>query len=184
RPPSHRPPALPPWTEPALPIAWPPGMAPSVRDEGGPYQEDQADSELPPQPDPSWPRLFSPSHEGDATHEAGDGSDAQQATTGPPVEIGREQNSEEMGEDPHPQQEGTGFEPSGEGGLRSSAGERGGEDPGGDQPVGPAEPQDLDATSEAGLASGEPAGKSAAPSVETRHGEPESSDEVPVGSGE
>jgi hypothetical protein len=96
-------------------------MAPSARDEGGPYQEeDQADSEPLPQPDPSWPRLFSRSPEGDGP-DAGDGSDAQQATTGPPVEIGREQISEEMGEDPHRQQEGTGFEPSGEGGFRSSA---------------------------------------------------------------
>jgi chromosome partitioning protein len=185
---------LTPWSEPALPMAWPPGMAPSARDEGGPYQEeDQADSEPLPQPDPSWPRLFSRSPEGDGP-DAGDGSDAQQATTGPPVEIGREQISEEMGEDPHRQQEGTGFEPSGEGGFRSSAEEPVaqepvaqepvGEEPVGEQPVGPAEPQDLDATSEAGLASGEPAGKSAAPSVETRHGEPASSDEVPVGSGE
>jgi chromosome partitioning protein len=181
---------LTPWMEPALPMAWPPGMAPPAGGESGPYrEEDPADSELPPQPDPSWPPLFSRSPEGDGTDEAGDVSDAQQATTGPPVEPGREHNSEEAGGDPHPRQEGTGFEPSGEGDLRSSAEEPVAEEPVGAEPVGeqlvgPAEPQDLDEPSEAGLASGEPSGNSAASSVvETRHGEPESSDEVPVGSG-
>jgi chromosome partitioning protein len=178
---------LTPWMEPALPMAWPPGMAPSARGESGRSQEeDPADSELPPQPDPSWPRLFGRSPEGDGSGEAGDVSYAGQATADPPAEIDREQNSEKVAEDPHPQREGTGFEPSGEGDLRSSAEEPVaeepvGEEPVGEQSVGPAEPQDLDATSEAGLASGEPAGKSAAPSVETRQGDPKSSVVAPVG---
>ena len=56
-----------PWNEPALPMAWPPGMEPSDRaerpeptdtDEGSP------DDELRPQPDPTWPRLFSRTSEG------------------------------------------------------------------------------------------------------------------------
>jgi chromosome partitioning protein len=57
-----------PWNEPALPMAWPPEMEPSDRaerrestDEGSP------DDELPPQPDPTWPRLFSRTSEGQAT---------------------------------------------------------------------------------------------------------------------
>src|SRR4030095_17180664 len=99
-------------------------------------EETAATSELPPQPDPSWLPLFSRSPEGDGTDEAGDVSDAQQATTGPPVELGREHNSEEVGEDPHPWQEGTGFEPSGEGDLRSSAEAPVAEEPAGAATVG------------------------------------------------
>src|SRR4029450_735895 len=48
-----------PWNEPALPMAWPPGVAPSVH--AGPptsMYEEAAEDELVPQPDPSWPRLF------------------------------------------------------------------------------------------------------------------------------
>jgi chromosome partitioning protein len=177
---------LTPWVEPALPMAWPPGMAPSARGESLRSQEDPADRQFPPQPDPSWPRLFGRSREGDGSGEAGDVSYAGQATADPPAEIDREQNSEEVAEDPHSQREGTGFEPSGEDDLRSSAEEPVaeepmGEEPVGEQSVGPAEPQDLDATSEAGLASGEPAGTSAAPSVEPRQGDPKSSVVAPVG---
>jgi chromosome partitioning protein len=47
------------WDEPALPMSWPPGMAPP--DPGGQHGllgEDSADEVLVPQPDPTWPRLF------------------------------------------------------------------------------------------------------------------------------
>ena len=54
-----------PWNEPALPMAWPPGVAPPVH--AGPSAstyEASAEDELVPQPDPSWPRLFGRAPEG------------------------------------------------------------------------------------------------------------------------
>jgi len=57
-----------PWNEPALPMAWPPGMEPSDRAERRePTDEGSPDDELPPQPDPTWPRLFSRTSEGQDT---------------------------------------------------------------------------------------------------------------------
>jgi len=51
-----------PWLEPALPIAWPPGAeAPAGGVEASARGSDEpAEPELPPAPDPRWPRLFSP----------------------------------------------------------------------------------------------------------------------------
>jgi len=47
-----------PWTEPALPMPWPPPReAPAGEGNGGLPAEDEPD--LPPAPDPRWPRLFS-----------------------------------------------------------------------------------------------------------------------------
>src|SRR4029450_7203705 len=95
---------LTPWVEPALPMAWPPGVARWAHGgRRGSQEEDPADSEFPPQPDPSWPRLFGRSPEGDGSGEAGDVSDADQATADPPAEIDREQNNEEVAEDPYSQ---------------------------------------------------------------------------------
>ena len=52
-------PAEVPWKEPALPMAWPPGMAPPDRGERGEsLDEEPVDRELVPEPDPTWPRLF------------------------------------------------------------------------------------------------------------------------------
>ena len=48
-----------PWSEPALPMAWPLATTPSIREAGGGFSdEDAAADDLIPQPDPSWPRLF------------------------------------------------------------------------------------------------------------------------------
>ena len=57
-----------PWNEPALPMAWPPGLEPSDRAERRePADEGSPDDEVPPQPDPTWPRLFSRTAEGQDT---------------------------------------------------------------------------------------------------------------------
>jgi chromosome partitioning protein len=54
-----------PWNEPALPMAWPPGLSPSDHAEyRAPTDEALPEDELISQPDPSWPRLFSRTPEG------------------------------------------------------------------------------------------------------------------------
>jgi chromosome partitioning protein len=53
-----------PWNEPALPMAWPPGMTPPDRGEHtGSLPEDSDDGDLVPEPDPTWPKLFGQSLE-------------------------------------------------------------------------------------------------------------------------
>jgi chromosome partitioning protein len=48
-----------PWNEPALPMAWPPGMTPPDGGERiGSLHEDPDDGGLLPEPDPAWPKLF------------------------------------------------------------------------------------------------------------------------------
>ena len=73
-----------PWAEPALPMAWPPGMAPPdhVR-RSVPVDEDLQDSEFSPQPDPTWPRLFAQSQD-HANRGAGESQEDSQ--TGRPQE--------------------------------------------------------------------------------------------------
>ena len=110
-----------PWTEPALPMAWPPGMAPSDGGESSPapsLERDLADGELAPEPDPSWPRLFGRSPEGEDSGSTDDLSDAQQST-GPPVEMGRQWSSEQAAEYLGTQREETLSEPGGQGEPRS-----------------------------------------------------------------
>jgi chromosome partitioning protein len=47
------------WDEPALPMSWPPGMAPpDCGAQHGLFGEDSADEVVVPPPDPTWPRLF------------------------------------------------------------------------------------------------------------------------------
>jgi chromosome partitioning protein len=54
-----------PWDEPALPMGWPPGIGPPVRGEANASSaEEESDSELLPEPDPTWPRLFGHGLEG------------------------------------------------------------------------------------------------------------------------
>jgi chromosome partitioning protein len=50
-----------PWAETALPMAWPPpiDVRPEAGEEGPSQSEEWAESDAVPQPDPSWPRLFS-----------------------------------------------------------------------------------------------------------------------------
>jgi chromosome partitioning protein len=48
-----------PWNEPALPMAWPPGMTPpDGGGHSGSLHEDPDDGDLLPEPDPAWPKLF------------------------------------------------------------------------------------------------------------------------------
>jgi chromosome partitioning protein len=170
-----------PWIEPALPMAWPPGMAPLGRGERSSSQEDdQADSEFPPQPDPSWPRLFGRSQEGCDTGGADDLPEAREAATGDPVEVGRQETREVAAENPHPERDGAVLVPGGEGDLRYSAEEPVGEEPVEEQSVGSVQPEDLQATTGAKPASGQFTGRSAAPGVDMRHGDLETPDEMPV----
>jgi chromosome partitioning protein len=175
-----------PWSEPALPMAWPPGMAPPGRGESSSSSEDdQADSELPPQPDPSWPRLFGPSRTGDDTGGAGLLPEAGEAATRHPVEVGRQETRATAAENPHPERERVVLGPGGEGALRSSAEEPMGkqpvgEEPVGKQPVGSVQPQELQATSGVTPAGGQYTGRSAVLGMEPRRGDLEASDEMPV----
>jgi chromosome partitioning protein len=191
-----------PWNEPALPMAWPPGTARSARGENSPSQEDgPADGGLLPQPDPSWPRLFGWSPEGDETGGAGDLSHTREASAGPPVELDRERNNQAAAEDA--QREGMVFELSGAGELPSSpeepaeeqpvreepAGEQSvREEPVGEQPVGSVQPQEFQGASGAGianagpeLAGGDRTERSTPPGTETLRVSLEPSDEAPVG---
>jgi chromosome partitioning protein len=195
-----------PWNEPALPMAWSPGTAPSARGESSPSQEDEpTDGGFPPRPDPSWPRLFGRSPEGDETGWAGDLSHTREATAGPPVELDRERSSQAAAEDPHPQREGTVFEPTGAVELPSSPEEPAGaqparEEPAGAQPVreepveaqpvGSVQPPEFQGASGAGvadagpeLAGGDRTGRSAPPGTEALRVSLEPSDEAPVGAG-
>jgi chromosome partitioning protein len=53
-----------PWNEPALPMAWPPGVTPPDRGErSGSLHDDADDGDLIPEPDPTWPKLFGQSSE-------------------------------------------------------------------------------------------------------------------------
>jgi chromosome partitioning protein len=48
-----------PWNEPALPMAWPPGMTPPDRGErSGSLREDSDEDDLVAEPDPAWPKLW------------------------------------------------------------------------------------------------------------------------------
>jgi chromosome partitioning protein len=63
-----------PWIEPALPMAWPAGGSTDHAERRGPTDEVSPEDELTPRPDPSWPRLFSRSPEGQEAGEAGESS--------------------------------------------------------------------------------------------------------------
>jgi chromosome partitioning protein len=59
------------WNEQALPMALPPGMAPSdLGKRGEPGSEEDLEGELLPKPDPTWPRLFASRAEAQAASEA------------------------------------------------------------------------------------------------------------------
>jgi chromosome partitioning protein len=177
-----------PSNEPLLPMAWPPGTAPAAREESGPPQEDEpADGGLPPQPDPSWPRLFGRSPEGDETGGAGDLSHPRDATAGPPVELDHQRGNQEAAEHPRSQREGaaleSAFEPTGAAEPPSSpedpAGEElvreelVGEEPVREQPFGSVEP----------VGSLEPQALRAAPGAGVAEAGPELAGGVPTGPG-
>ena len=92
------------WNEPALPMALPPGMAPSdLGERREPGHEEELDGELLPKPDPTWPRLFGSRAEAQAIAETDDVSSPPgqpavpgRGTTGEqPVEASREHASRE-----------------------------------------------------------------------------------------
>jgi chromosome partitioning protein len=93
-----------PWDEPALPMGWPPGVGPSAR--GGvnaSSAEEEPDSELGPEPDPTWPRLFGHGLEGEDDGGPGDLSNGGQATTGLPHAISQKQSGEGAAESSYSQ---------------------------------------------------------------------------------
>ena len=62
-----------PWSEPALPVAWPPGMEPPDRTERPEISDgESSDAEIRPQPDPTWPRLFGRTSEDQDVDTAGE----------------------------------------------------------------------------------------------------------------
>jgi chromosome partitioning protein len=91
------------WNEQALPMALPPGIAPSDLGEGGePRREEDLEGELLPKPDPTWPRLFGSRAETRA-------SDTDEASTPPDQPAvprhgtAGEQNVEGPGQHPWPE---------------------------------------------------------------------------------
>ena len=129
-------------TEPALPMAWPPGMTPPVRVEPRETLDDDAgDSELVPKPGPTWPRLFAQGHEAQDSGGTGDLSDRRQEM-GSPQETNDVQRSEDAAEPPDSQQEDPVSRSGEESEARSSTGE----------PEGQARTRDGQGTSEAASA--------------------------------
>ena len=164
------------WPEPALPMDLPPGRAPSTRGESNLSQEDeQADGELVPQPDPSWPRLFGRAPEAEETGRADDALDDQGPATDPPQETGHLQSEEEAAERFSSQREATAHEADAGPDRRSSAGE----------PARPMRSQDSpEPSGVVGLVGDQAGGPSAPPSVETPPGVPESVGDAPDGVGQ
>jgi len=83
-----------PWNEPALPMAWPAGMPADQAERRASPDEGSPEDELRPQPDPSWPRLFARTPEGQDAGEAGEPS-SDQAPQEAVVEFARERESSE-----------------------------------------------------------------------------------------
>jgi chromosome partitioning protein len=82
-------PAEVPWKEPALPMAWPPGMAPPDRGERWEsLDEEPVDRELMPEPDPAWPRLFGQSAGSQAPAGAAEVDDGNAPASGQPEGTG------------------------------------------------------------------------------------------------
>jgi chromosome partitioning protein len=110
-----------PWDEPALPMGWPPGMAPPAHGETtAPGSEEDSDPEL--VPDPTWPRLFDRGSGDDGSGGPDDLSNGGQAATGPLREINGEQTSEGVAQSPYAQPEEPILESGGGGKPRSTAG--------------------------------------------------------------
>ena len=97
-----------PWNEPALPMAWPPGMTPPDRERRGSPHEDADDGDLVPEPDPTWPKLFGQSSEpraADGPAEAPGGVHA----TASVDQVGGERGTDEPPNLPAIQHDGTGY---------------------------------------------------------------------------
>ena len=112
-----------PWDEPALPMGWPPGIAPPVHGETtASGNEEDSGPELVPEPDPTWPRLFDRGSEDEDSGGTDDLSNGRQAATGPPREINGEQTSEGAVQSPYAQPKEPILESGGGGKPRSTAG--------------------------------------------------------------
>ena len=97
------------WNEPALPMAWPAGMAPRDREGPGEFLDEASPArDLPPQPDPSWPRLFAKGPDPDPGT-TGDGSDDPHQSTGTPPDDSHEESSEGVVVQPHGWRESAAF---------------------------------------------------------------------------
>jgi chromosome partitioning protein len=167
-----------PWNEPALPIAWPPGLGPPGREVmTGSRDKEELDPELVPEPDPSWPRLFGQGLEGEESGAATELSNGRQATAGSPQEISREQRTGGAAEHHHSEPEKTVLESGGESDARPST----------EKPRGPAPlPEDRDASGAAAAAGAaastdHPTGRSTDQDMATPHGALEAPDVVPAG---
>ncbi|HEY6637434.1 MAG TPA: AAA family ATPase [Solirubrobacterales bacterium] len=166
-----------PWNEPALPIAWPPGLGPPGREVmTGSRDKEELDPELVPEPDPSWPRLFGQGLEGEERGAATELSNGWQATAGSPQEISRERRTGGAAEHHYSEPEKTVLESGGESDARPST----------EKPRGPAPlPEDRDASGAAATGAAastdHPTGRSTDQDMAPPHGALEAPDVVPVG---
>ena len=81
-----------PWNEPALPMAWPVGVPADQAERRASADEGSPEDELRPQPDPSWPRLFARTPEGQDAGGARESS-SDQAPQEAVVDFARERES-------------------------------------------------------------------------------------------
>jgi chromosome partitioning protein len=167
-----------PWNEPALPMAWPPGLGPPGRGVmTGSRDKEELDPELVPEPDPSWPRLFGQGLEGDESGAATEPSNGWQATAGSPREITRDQRTGGADEHHYSQPEKSVLESGGESDARSST----------EKPHGPAPFREDRDSSGAAAAAGaaastdHPAGRSTDRDTATPRGALEAPDVMPAG---
>jgi chromosome partitioning protein len=164
-----------PWNEPALPMAWPPGMDPPVRGATSEPLDEGLDPEFGPEPDPTWPRLFPQGAEGDSGTMT-DLSGGRQAATGSNWETGRQQTGEGSPESSSSQPENEVFRAGGERDARLSTEGPQGSAPGPVDQAGPEAAADPEAAG-----ANDPAGRSGAQDMATPLGALKTSDVVSAG---
>jgi chromosome partitioning protein len=165
------------WNEPALPMAWPPGMDPPGRGATSESSDrEELDPELLAEPDPTWPRLFGQGLDSEESGAAADPSNERQATAGSGQEADRAQSSEGAAEHRYPRSEEAIGQSGGESDAQSSTGEsQGPKDNPGDRASGAA------AAAGAAPTSDHPAGRSADEGRATTREALQASDAVPEG---
>jgi chromosome partitioning protein len=165
-----------PWNEPALPMAWPPGMGPPVRGATSEPLDEGLDPEFGSEPDPTWPRLFGQVAEGEDNGAMADLSGGRQAATGSNWEIGRQQTGEGSPESPSSQPENEVFRAGGERDARLSTEGPQGSVPGPVDQAGPEAAADPEAAG-----ANDPAGRSGDQDMATPLGALKTSDVVSAG---
>jgi chromosome partitioning protein len=90
-----------PWTEPALPMPWPPGMGALDRTKAPESSHEDSDDESRLQPDPTWPRLFGRTSDGQDADMSGETTSPAEAR-GP---AGDELSTESHQNPPSPEEE-------------------------------------------------------------------------------